>query len=114
MSIQVYIRSIGYNRKLQDQINQIKFVAWEQAVTHLPEDGWEDRILDPENSQVMQVLSALLLDVRKDLQIIDTGCLIGRLKAWIKGVDQIPMVMIDKIKTSGVFQIRQVFQNPIK
>jgi hypothetical protein len=84
-------------------------VAWEQAVTHLPEDGWEDRMLDSERTQVVQLLSCLPAQVRNNLKIIDTGNLIGRLKAWIKSVDQVPTVMMNNQKTSGVLQVKQFF-----
>jgi hypothetical protein len=107
MCVEVYIKSITYTLDTLQQGSQTRLAACGQFRTHIPLEGWEGRMLDPESARIMQTVNGLPKDAAKSLRIIDTGTLRGRIKAWRSGVGNAPAVVIDGRMFSGASQARR-------
>jgi len=95
MKIEVYVKSIAFNRDVSKQVYQTKFVACVQYRTSLPDVGLEGRFFDDDNAMIMQTLDDLPSTVRRDLKVVDVGRVSGWLKARRVGVRQTPTIILD-------------------
>jgi hypothetical protein len=102
MKIEVYLKSIPYNRDVSKQVYQTRFVSCAQYRTSLPDVGLDGRFFDDDNARIMQALDNLPSAVRRDLKVVDVGRIFGWLRARRAGVRQTPTVVVDGCSFSGV------------
>ena len=95
MGVEIYIKTLAYNRDVRRLVYQTKFVSCTQTHFHLPDDGWVGRILDPGSAQVMDAVARLPSQAAGTIRIIDVSRLGGRWRAWRAGVSQIPAVVFE-------------------
>lgn len=54
---------------MRRQVYQTRSVACAQYRTHLPDEGWEENLLEPERARIMQVVRGLPESAAKSLLI---------------------------------------------
>ena len=111
MTVEIYIRTLTYNRDVRRLVYQTKFVSCTQTHFHLPDDGWVGRILDADSARVMEALARLPAQAANSVCIIDVSRLVGRWRAWRAGVKQTPSVVVEGQKYNGASEVRQALAN---
>ena len=107
MGVEIYIKTLTYNRDVRRLVYQTKFVSCTQTHFHLPDDGWVGRILDADSARVMDAASRLPAQLANSLRIIDVSRLDGRVRAWRMGVRQVPALAFEGQIFCGVSQVIQ-------
>jgi hypothetical protein len=107
VTVEIYIKTLTYNRDVRRLVYQTKFVSCTQTHFHLPDDGWVGRVLDADSARVMDAAARLPAQVANSVRIIDVSGLAGRVRAWRAGVKQVPAVISKGRLYSGVSQSRQ-------
>jgi hypothetical protein len=107
VGVEIYIKTLTYNRDVRRLVYQTKFVSCTQTHFHLPDDGWVGRMLDADSARVMDAAARLPAQVANSIRIVDVSRLAGRVRAWRAGVKQIPAVISDGQIYNGVSQSRK-------